>query len=238
MKVRFELKAVTKSYVKRGRCQQPMSKQSSSAVLDGINLKIYDHKINAIVGKSGCGKSTLARVLMRLENYDSGEIIYKGKTSESTPLKEFRRRNQIMFQNPLLSVNPYFTIKKIIVEPLLIEKKDKKKIAERVEQLLDILEIPQNLLTRYPKELSAGQLQRVVLARALILKPEFIVLDEPFSSLDEIMAVRLMTHFKKVFGRLDIGILYISHHLERVKFLADTLFTFVDNSCSLPPVDT
>jgi peptide/nickel transport system ATP-binding protein len=143
-----------------------------------------------------------------------------------------------MFQNPLLSVNPYFNIKKIITEPLLIEKKNKKEIAERVDQLLDILEIPHNLLDRYPKELSAGQLQRVVLVRALILKPEFIVLDEPFSSLDEIMAARLTTHFKNVFNRLNIGVLYISHHLERVEFLADTLFTFVDTSYSLLPSDT
>jgi ABC-type glutathione transport system ATPase component len=231
MKIRFELKAVTKFYIKKSSSGKP----SPFAVLDGVDLKIYDNKINAIVGKSGCGKSTLARVLMRLEDYDSGEILYKEKKIESTPEKEFRRKNQIMFQNPLLSVNSHFKIKKIISEPLLIEKRDKKEIGERIDYLLDILEIPQNLLDRLPKELSAGQLQRVVLVRALILKPEFVVLDEPFSSLDEIMAVRLMTHFKKIFSQLNIGVLYISHHLERVKFFADTVFFMTQREVNLYP---
>ncbi|MCI0471317.1 MAG: ATP-binding cassette domain-containing protein, partial [Candidatus Aminicenantes bacterium] len=92
----------------------------------------------------------------------------------------------------------------------------------RIDHLLDILEIPKNLLDRYPQEISAGQLQRVVFARTLALEPQFIVLDEPFSALDEIMAARLSKHFKKVFTRLNIGVLYISHNLKRVEFLADT----------------
>lgn len=218
MKIRFELKEVTKFYNKKSS----KGKKSPFAVLDGVNLKIFENKINAVVGKSGCGKSTLARVLMGLETYYSGEILYNGKKIESIPAKEFRKKNQIMFQNPFLAVNRYFKVKKIISEPLIIEKRDKKEIRAKINHLLEILEIPQNLLDRYPKELSAGQLQRVVFARALTLEPEFIVLDEPFSSLDEIMAARLMTHFKEIFKRLNIGILYISHHLKRVQFLADT----------------
>ncbi|MCK4761787.1 MAG: ABC transporter ATP-binding protein, partial [Candidatus Aminicenantes bacterium] len=209
MELRFELKAVTKSYNPR------------FSALDGINLKIYANKINALTGKSGCGKSTLARVLLRLEGYDSGEIFYKGKRIESIPGREFRKKNQVLFQNPYLSVNPCFRIRKIIAEPLVIEKKDKKEIEKKINFLLEILEIPHSLLHRFPGELSAGQLQRVVFARALVLDPEFIILDEPFSSLDEIMAVRLARHSREIFKRLNVGILFISHHLGRVKFLAD-----------------
>lgn len=219
MKTRFELKEVTKFYFRKNEG----SKKEPFAVLDGVNLNIFENKINAVVGKSGCGKSTLTRVLMGLEGYESGGILYNGKEIESTPVKEFRKKNQLMFQNPLLSVNPFFNIKKIISEPLIIEKRNKSEIREKINYLLEILEIPQHLLDRFPEELSAGQLQRAVFARALTLEPEFLVLDEPFSSLDEIMAARLMKQFKKIFNRLKIGILYISHNLERVKFLADTV---------------
>ncbi len=209
MNTRFELKDVSKFY------------RPSFAALDRVNVKIFENKINAVVGRSGCGKSTLARVLLGLEGYDRGEILYKKQRIESISWKEFRRKNQIMFQNPLLAVNPYFRVAKIIAEPLVIDKRDKKEIKEKIAKLLEIIEIPQHLLNRYPKELSAGQLQRVVLARALVLEPEFLILDEPFSTLDEIMASRLLIQFKKIFKHLAIGVLFISHHVGRVKFLAD-----------------
>lgn len=224
MRVRFELKSVTKFYPKGSATPAAGEAElQAAAVLAGIDLKIFDNKINAVIGKSGCGKSTLARVLMGLEEYDSGDILFHGKKIKTIPWRDFRKQNQIMFQNPILSVNPCFKVKKIIAEPLVIEKRDKKQIQEKIDHLLDILEIPKNLLDRYSQELSAGQLQRIVFARTLALEPEFIVLDEPFSALDEIMAARLIKHFKKVFTRLNIGVLYISHNLKRVEFLADTV---------------
>lgn len=212
MAYRFELKNVSKRYLANG-----------FPALDNINLVIYEKKINALMGKSGCGKSTLARVLLGLENYDAGEILYRGKTMNSIPIKEFRKKNQVMFQDPFLSVNPCFTIQKILWEPLLINKKPahKNEFKEKIGHLLELLEIPASFLNRYPSELSGGQLQRIVLARALALEPEFLALDEPFSSLDEIMAARLIRCFKNIFAQLEIGILFISHHLNHTKFLAD-----------------
>ncbi len=218
MGIRFELKSVSKFYTKKIK----KGKKLRFPALDSVNLTIYEKKINAVMGKSGCGKSTLARILMGLEKCDTGEIIYKGKNIESIAKKEFRRKNQVMFQNPFLSVNPYFKIQKILSEPLIIDRRfNRKKIKEKIGRLLELLEIPGSFLDRYPSELSGGQLQRIVLGRALVLEPEFIILDEPFSSLDEIMAARLMRYFKKVFEQLGIGMLYISHHIKRVKFLAD-----------------
>lgn len=217
VETRFEFKGVSKFYHKKNRS----GKKSLFPALRDVNLKIYEKKINALMGQSGCGKSTLARLLMRLEDYDAGEIFYKGKNIRLIPKKEFRKKNQTMFQNPLLSVNPCFRVYKILSEPLIIYKKKKKEIREKIAYLMEILELPLSYLEKYPSELSGGELQRIVLARTLVLEPEFIILDEPFSALDEIMAARLMRYFKKIFKQLDIGVLYISHHLERVKFLAD-----------------
>lgn len=190
--------------------------------MDNVNLTVYENTINAVMGKSGCGKSTLARIILRLEHADSGEIIYKGEKIEIVPMEEFRKKNQVMFQNPYLSVNPYFKVEKILTEPLIVNSNkplNKKIIKEKTDSLLELLEIPTALLNRYPRELSGGQLQRVVLGRALVLEPEFIILDEPFSSLDEIMAARLLRRFKTVFHRLGIGVLYISHHKKHLQFL-------------------
>jgi len=221
METRFLLKGVSKFYIQKNREGKPQR----FPALDKVNLEIYDKKINALVGESGCGKSTLSRVLMRLESHDSGEIIYQGKSIESTPIKEFRQKNQIMFQNPLLSVNPRFKVFKILAEPLIINKTGKKEIKERIDHLLEIFALPFSYLKKYPAELSGGELQRIVLARALVLEPEFLILDEPFSALDEIMAARLLRYFKKIFTQLNIGVLYISHHPGQVKFLADYVNT-------------
>ena len=219
MEPRFELKGVSKFYLQK----KPGNKPQPIPALKEINLKIYHKKINALVGKSGCGKSTLARILMQLEDYNCGEILYKGKNITTCPKKEFRKKNQIMFQDSLLSVNPYFNVYKILAEPLIINKTAKRLIKEKLNHLLEIFELPLAFLKKYPAELSGGELQRIVLARALVLEPEFLILDEPFSALDEIMAARLLRYLKKIFTQFNIGILYISHHLKRVKFLADSV---------------
>jgi ABC-type glutathione transport system ATPase component len=217
METRFLLKNVSKYYHKKSSG----NKKEKFAVLKDFNMAIYDKKINAVLGKSGSGKSTLARILMSLEPFDSGEILYRGQPIQSIPLRDFRQVNQIMFQNPYLAVNPYFRVEKILQEPMVIAGKSKKETRNRIDYLLDLLEIEKDLLNRYPSEVSGGQLQRIVLARSLVLNPEFLILDEPFSSLDEIMAVRLITLFKDIFLKLKIGILFISHHLKRVEFLSD-----------------
>ncbi|MGE5343399.1 MAG: ABC transporter ATP-binding protein [Candidatus Omnitrophota bacterium] len=209
---RFRLNGVSKFY-------------SGVRALNRIDLTIDDQTITALVGESGCGKSTLARVLMRLEPYDAGEIFYKNKPMESVPLKPFRQENQIVFQNPFLSVNPCFNVYKIMAEPLIIQKKDKETIKEKILQLLDVIRIPEHFLTKYPRELSGGELQRVALARALTIEPEFLILDEPFSALDEMTASRLIRHFRDVMERLHIGALFISHHPGHVARMADAVRT-------------
>jgi ABC-type dipeptide/oligopeptide/nickel transport system ATPase subunit len=218
MEPRFLLKNVSKRY-----------HAGSFLALDNVNLTIDEKKITVLMGKSGSGKSTLARILLGLENYDSGEIFYQGKPLFGFLSRAFRRKNQIMFQDPLLSVNPCFTVQKIMQEPLIINgpspnnknKNNKDEFKNKIDHFLDLLKIPAGYLNRYPSELSGGELQRIVLARALILEPEFVILDEPFSALDEIMAWRLMRDFKTIFTQFEVGVLFITHKLHHANYFGD-----------------
>jgi peptide/nickel transport system ATP-binding protein len=216
-RIRFHCRNITKVYQKRIKA----GKTQTVLALDRLNLTLYDHRTNALVGHSGSGKSTLARILMRLEDADSGTIQYQNQTLDSMPLVRLREKNQILFQNPSLAVNPAFSIKKIIADPLKVARKNRGDIRDKIERVMEQMALPRSYLKRFPSQLSGGELQRVVLARALILEPEFIILDEPFSSLDEIMAIRLINQFQSVFKKLNIGVLVISHHLKRVRMLAD-----------------
>lgn len=165
---------------------------------------------------------------MRLEQPNSGEIFYKGEPIETVPIQDFRKKNQIVFQNPLLSVNPCFRISKILAEPLSIAKVDNLLINKKIEGLLEIMELPKGFLRRYPSELSGGELQRVVLARALTLDPEYLVLDEPFSAIDYELAARLEEYLKNLIQTFGIGLLLISHRVEHVQALADVVFHLSD----------
>ncbi len=214
MKIRFKLINISKTYNKNGK---------KNKILDNLNLNIYDSLVNAIIGNSGEGKSTIAKLIMQIDDFCSGEIFYKSKNIKEYNIKIFRWENQIVFQNPFEAVNPYFKIKKIIEEPMIVRGIEKNKRNERIEELMDLIKLPLATLKRKPHEVSGGQLQRIVLARALSIEPEFLVLDEPFSSLDEITAYELVKEFKRIFNELKIGVFYISHNMERVLFLSDQI---------------
>ncbi len=217
MSVLFQCNGVKKSYVQRtglfGKKKVP--------VLDGISLELHGQCVNAVTGPSGAGKSTLSRLLMKLEDWDEGDILLQGTSIRAIPKKDYYQKNRIMFQNPYSAVNPSFTIEKIIAEPLKIAGIDDHGLRQRIQELLDLVGLPESLLRRFPHQVSGGQLQRVVLARTLSTTPAFIVLDEPFSSLDDILANRLARDFKKIFRQLDISVLFISHHNQRVNSFAD-----------------
>jgi ABC-type glutathione transport system ATPase component len=224
---RFRLRGVSKSYR-----QVP--------ALMSVDLDLLDGQVNALVGRSGAGKSTLARIVMGFETPDSGEVLYRERPLASAPRPAFRRSNQMVFQNPLLAVNPLFTVAQIIGEPLRTFKAAAAGVAgaipgpERIAGMLERLELPCGCLRRLPHELSGGELQRVALARALVLEPEFLVLDEPFSALDDLGAMRVLRQFKAVFQSLRLGVLFISHHPRHVSALADSV-TVIEKGRILPP---
>jgi len=215
--IRFRLEEISKTYPPH----RPGPGTSSCKVLDGLTLEIYEQQICALTGKSGAGKTTLARVLLGMEKADSGRVLFRNLPVNNLPRAPFNRSNQMMFQNPLLAVNPCFSVRQIISEPLRIAVLKPAAILDNVRAKLALLELPELLLERRPDQLSGGELQRVVLARALVLEPEFLVLDEPFSSLDDLTAWRILQQFKKIFLRLRLGVLFIGHHPRHIRFLAD-----------------
>jgi len=217
MGVRFRLENVSKTF--RNRC--PGRAALRHKALDNISLDIPEQEVVALTGRSGAGKSTLARLVIGMEQPDGGRVIFQGRPLADVPRAAFNRGNQMMFQNPFLAVNPSFTVREIASEPLRIAGEKRERIAQKLNDVFALLELPERYLERWPHELSGGELQRVVLARALVLDPEFLVLDEPFSSLDDLTAWRILLQFKKIFLRLRLGVLLIGHHPRHVRLLAD-----------------
>jgi ABC-type dipeptide/oligopeptide/nickel transport system ATPase subunit len=207
---RFALRGVVKSYPGRG---------GGLAVLAGIDLDLAEGAITALTGRSGAGKSTLARIIMGFTRADGGSIRYRGLPLEEAPRLPFCRENQMVFQNPLLACDPLFSVARIISEPLRVQRlaHDGGETLAAMEEM----ELPRALLPRRPDELSGGELQRVALARALVLRPGFLVLDEPFSALDDLTALRLVRLLKAACRRRRLGALFISHHRRHIRELAD-----------------
>ena len=182
----IELKGLTKRFpVRGGFWGKP---QEWVRAVEDVNLQIYPGETLGLVGESGCGKSTLGRTLLRLLDPTSGEILYKGRdlaTLSQAQMRPLRRDLQIIFQDPYASLNPRMNVEQLVGEPLAVHNlRPKSERRDRVVELLELVGLQAGALTRYPHEFSGGQRQRVGIARALAVEPEFIVCDEPISSLD------------------------------------------------------
>lgn len=194
--------------------------------LNNINLEIKKGEILGLVGESGCGKSTLGKSVLKLIN-PSGKINFEGKNVlelKSRKLKDFRKKSQMIFQNPYSSLDPRMTIYKILREPLVVHGiRDKKEIETRILEIIELTGLSVEDLKRYPHEFSGGQRQRIAIARALILKPDFLVADEPVSALDVSIQAQIITLLKDLKEKLNLTILFISHDLGVVKYLCDRI---------------
>ncbi len=178
------------------------------------------------MGESGCGKSTLARVILGLIPPSGGRIFFHGQeitTASSAELKKVRKKMQIIFQHPESALNPRMKIYDSLVEPMRIQhlvnnhREEKKKASE----LIELVGLHKEHLSRYSHELSGGQIQRVVLARILSLQPEFIVADEPTSMLDVSVQAQVLNLFKEIQKKFNIAYLFISHDLEVIRWMSD-----------------
>jgi len=196
--------------------------------VDGVSFDIKRGEIVGIAGESGCGKTTTAKMLLKLFEPTSGSITIDGQdlaTLKGSDLKAFRRRAQLMFQNPYESFSPRFTILRAVSEPLIIHGiGDTAERTERVRQALEDVHLrpAEAFFQKYPHQLSGGQLQRVVLARAMVLEPDFLVADEPVSMLDVSVRAGILNTMKELSIRRNLTVIYISHDLSLIQYLCDT----------------
>ena len=194
--------------------------------LDGVTFDIGAGDAIAVVGESGCGKTTLGRLLLKLTEPTGGSITFDGAPLgglSGPSLKAFRRQAQLVFQNPFDALNPRFTIYRAVAEPLLNAGIPKAEHADRVAQAFRRVHLPdlERYLDRYPHQLSGGQLQRVVLARALVLAPRFLVADEPVSMLDVSVRAGILALLREVRDAMGLTAVYISHDLALVRYLCE-----------------
>ena len=197
--------------------------------VDDVSFYIEKGETLGLVGESGCGKSTTGRTIIRLLEADGGEVIFHGKNIHdlnATEMKDFRRHVQMVFQDPYSSLNPRLSIFDLIAEPLTNQheyQRDKAKLEARVKELMDIVGLSHRLINAYPHELDGGRRQRVGIARALSVNPDFIVLDEPVSALDVSVQARLLDLLRGLVVELNLAVVIVTHDLGVARLLADRL---------------
>ncbi len=222
-----EIEGLRKVYPIRGQAEDFVA-------VDDVSLAIPRGKTVAIVGESGSGKTTTARMLLKLIEPTAGTIRFEGNDIaklDRAQSREFRQRVQPVFQDPYSSLNPMFTIERLIAEPLEFYKRgNRAERRARVRTLLDDVALPQSMLQRYPSELSGGQRQRVAIARALALSPDLVVCDEPVSALDVLVQDQILTLLGDLQKEYGLSYLFISHDLAVVRLISDYVCVMKDGA--------
>ncbi|HEX3881161.1 MAG TPA: ABC transporter ATP-binding protein [Stellaceae bacterium] len=222
---------IRKSFALRGSGIFGGSSASRAVAVDGVSLDIARGECLGLVGESGCGKTTLSKVLLRAETPDSGKITFNNRGSETDvlalqgdELKRFRRKVQYIFQDPFGSLNPRMTVYDIIAEPLIIHGiGDARSRHGLVEELVALVGLDRRHVRRYPHSFSGGQRQRIGIARALALRPDLVICDEPVSALDVSIQAQILNLLMDLKEKLGLTYLFISHNLAVVDYIADRI---------------
>lgn len=213
-----------------------VGKNSYLHAVDDVSFSVPKGTTIGVVGESGCGKTTLGRTILKLVEPTSGEIIYNGQNIEGYKkgdMKKLRSKMQIIFQDPYSSLNPRKSIYEAIATPLIVNKvfKDKAAMDRRVNELMDTVGLAQRLRNSYPHELDGGRRQRICVARALALEPEFIVCDEPVSALDVSIQAQILNLLMDLQDDMGLTYMFITHDLSVVKHISDRIMVMYLGCC-------
>jgi oligopeptide transport system ATP-binding protein len=217
----------------------PWTKRKKLQAVNGVSFELKSGETLGIVGESGCGKSTLARAIISMVPAETGRVLWFGKdllALHKTEMRKHRREIQMIFQDPLASLNPRMTIGEIIAEPLKTHypKTSKVDIKVRVENIMNKVGLLKNLINRYPHEFSGGQCQRIGIARALILKPKLIICDEPVSALDVSIQAQVINLLMDLQKEMDLTLIFIAHDLSIVKHISTKIMVlYMGNTVEL-----
>lgn len=220
---------ICENIVKHFKVQSSLNKKNEVHAVDDVSFYIKKGETLGIVGESGCGKTTLGLTILRLHEPTSGKIIYDGETifdSENNihpEMYKLRRKMQIIFQDPSASLDPRMTVQEIVGEALDIHGLYKKNRQERINELLRTVGLNEEHSNRYPHDFSGGQQQRIGIARALAVEPEFIVCDEPISALDVSIQAQIVNMLEDMQKEMGLTYLFIAHDLSVVKHISDRI---------------
>ena len=195
--------------------------------VDNVSFTIEKGKTLGVVGESGCGKSTLGRTIIHLLESTDGQILFEGEDIthvKGRQLKDLRRKVQIIFQDPFSSLNPRMTVEEIIQEPMIVSKKyTKEEIEERTLLLMSKVGIDERMRLLYPHEMDGGRRQRVGIARALAVDPQFVVCDEPVSALDVSIQAQVLNLLKDLQEEMGLTYMFVTHNLSVVRHISDDI---------------
>ncbi len=213
-------RGLKRQYLRRGRRRQRVQ------ALDGVDLMVRPGSVLAVVGETGSGKSTLGRCLALLERPDAGSIQFLGQdllALDGRRASQLRRQIQLIFQDPASALNPRFTAAELVAEPLRIQKVDRKSRRRRAIQAMEQVGLLARWADRRPAQLSGGQRQRLAIARALVLEPRLLILDEALSALDVSVRARIVNLLLELQSTLGLAYVLISHDLQLAGYLADEI---------------
>jgi peptide/nickel transport system ATP-binding protein len=204
--------------------------------VDDISFSIAKGETLGVVGESGCGKSTLGRAILRLVPPNSGQVLFEGQDIlgyDEHTMRKMRTRMQIIFQDPYASLNPRMTVREIIAQPMMVNRifPDRTALDTRVSELMDMAGLADRIKYAYPHELDGGRRQRIGIARALALNPDFIVCDEPVSALDVSIQAQILNLMMDIQDRLGITFMFITHNLAVVKHISDDIMVMYLGQC-------
>jgi oligopeptide transport system ATP-binding protein len=192
--------------------------------VDGVDMDLYPNETLGLVGESGCGKTTLSKLILMLEKPDSGRIIFDGmdiSQARGESIRKIRRGMQVIFQDPFGSLNPRKRISSIVEEPMIVHRiGSRKEIKDRAADLMEMVGLSTDMLTRYPHEFSGGQRQRICIARALAISPKLLICDEPVSALDVSIQAQVINLLTDLQATLKLSYLFISHDLSVVGYIS------------------